>query len=176
MPKMPPELSQTFTPQQSFPSSYPSQDASFPTSSNKENAPPTNLQTPPRPHVLPFSDSSERIPDSQQSAPGPADDTLPPPLLLILNSTKSTLRSYFSSKPPHTIQRLSELILRPTRHYRTLPAYLRAVDRVVSVSSSADIFPLPQAAFLGDINTVNGQTNGGSSFMMVDNSLVVMSL
>lgn len=44
-------------------------------------------------------------------------------------------------KPPHTIQRLAELILRPTAHYRTLPAYLRAVDRVVSVTSGADVFP-----------------------------------
>ncbi|KAJ9302410.1 hypothetical protein DTO217A2_7403 [Paecilomyces variotii] len=167
MPKMPPELAQTLS--SSFPS-YPSQDASFPTSSNKENAPPEDLQTPPRPPVPAFSDTTERIPDSQQSAPGPADDTLPPPLLLILNSIKSTLRSYFSSKPPHTIQRLAELILRPTRHYRTLPAYLRAMDRVVSVSSSADIFPLPQTAYLGDINAANGQSNGGS-FMIADNSL-----
>ena len=44
-------------------------------------------------------------------------------------------------KPPHTIQRLAELILRPTAHYRTLPAYLRAVDRVVSVTSGVDVFP-----------------------------------
>ncbi|KAL1868825.1 hypothetical protein Plec18167_008130 [Paecilomyces lecythidis] len=171
MPKMPPELAQTFTSQQSsFPSSFQTQDASFPTSSNKENAPPGDLQTPPRPPVPAFSDTTERIPDSQQSAPGPADDTLPPPLLLILNSTKSTLRSYFSSKPPHTIQRLAELILRPTRHYRTLPAYLRAVDRVVSVSSSADTFPLPQTAYLGDSSAANGQANGGA-FMVTDNSL-----
>jgi len=49
-------------------------------------------------------------------------------------------------KPPHTIQRFSELILRPTAHYRTLPAYLRAVDRVISVTSDAGIFPFTTPA------------------------------
>lgn len=72
-------------------------------------------------------------------------------------------------KPPHTIQRLAELILRPTRHYRTLPAYLRAVDRVVAVSSTADIFPLPRA---GPGDLPNGIANGTSTgFMVTDDSL-----
>ncbi|CAL5874587.1 uncharacterized protein PFLUO_LOCUS8884 [Penicillium psychrofluorescens] len=52
------------------------------------------------------------------------------------------------------MQRLAELILRPTAHYRTLPAYLRALDRVVSVTSSADVFP-----FQTQTSTA-GQPNG----------------
>ena len=67
------------------------------------------------------------------------------------------MRSYFSSKPPHTIQRLAELILRPNAHYRTLPAYLRAIDRVVCVTSNAGIFPLQMQA---SSNQPNGVTNG----------------
>lgn len=36
-------------------------------------------------------------------------------------------------------------MLYPRAHYRTLPAYLRALERVVSVTSGADVFPLPQS-------------------------------
>lgn len=43
------------------------------------------------------------------------------------------------------MQRLAELILNPRAHYRTLPAYLHALDRVVHVTSGANIFPLPPA-------------------------------
>ena len=49
----------------------------------------------------------------------------------------------FHAHPPHTIQRLAELILRPRAHYKALAPYLHAVDRVVSVTSGADIYPLP---------------------------------
>lgn len=80
--------------------------------------------------------------------------------MLLLNSIRSTMRSYFTSKPPHTIQRLAELILRPTTHYRTLPAYLRAIDRVVTVTSSADNFPLQMQA---SANQPNGLVNGEMS-------------
>lgn len=55
----------------------------------------------------------------------------------------------------------------PKRHYKTLPAWLRAVDRVVSVSSTADIFPLPHAQPLPnsviDSGLVNGFMNGDSN-------------
>jgi hypothetical protein len=112
---------------------------------------------------------SERIPDSQSSQTGPAEDVLPPQLLSLLTSIKSTLKYYFALKPPHTIQRLAELILYPTHQYRTLPAYLRAIDRVVSVSSTADIFPLPQTGIYGDSSMPNRTVNG--SFMTTDNSL-----
>ena len=54
------------------------------------------------------------------------------------------------------MQRLAELVLHPTAHYRTLPAYLRALDRVVSVSSTADVFPLPMSAL--DSNGINSSS------------------
>lgn len=113
------------------------------------------------------------MPNSQPSQPSQPDtNSLPPPLLSLIASIKSTLRTYFASKPPHTVQRLAELILRPTRQYRTLPAYLRAVDRVVSVSSSADIFPLPRTGYSPDDELANGIANGTrSSFMVTDESL-----
>ncbi|KAK2785718.1 hypothetical protein FQN52_008267 [Onygenales sp. PD_12] len=176
MPTVPPALSNTFDTPTLIPSSYSTQEINSQTNSNKENAPPSQLQTPPRrPPVPTFPSSGERIPDSQPQS-GPTDDALPPPLVAILASIKSTLKSSFSSKPPHTIQRLAELILRPTLHYRTLPAYLRAVDRVVSVSSGADIFPLPLSmpppsggTDSSLVNGVNG--SGSSSFMFSDNSL-----
>ncbi|KAL1969563.1 hypothetical protein VTN77DRAFT_9001 [Rasamsonia byssochlamydoides] len=165
-PKIPPELAPSFARQQpSVSCSYPLQDSSSFQSSNKENAPPSDQQLYSRPSE-PLEPSSERVPDSQ---PDTSDDALPPPLLALLSSIKSTLRSYFASKPPHTIQRLAELILHPTRQYRTLPAYLRAVDRVVSVSSTADIFPLPR---VGPGDMPNGIANGTSTgFMVTDDSL-----
>ncbi|KJF60291.1 uncharacterized protein CIMG_12857 [Coccidioides immitis RS] len=153
-------------------STYASQDPSSQSNSNKENAPPSQFQSPPRrPPVPPFSPpaTSMRIPDSQSQS-SPSETDLPPPLQFLLSSIESTLRQSFSSKPPHTIQRLAELLLRPSRHYRTLPAYLRAVDRVVSVSSGADIFPLPVAVPPGVIidsalaNGVNGTTTSFSLF------------
>lgn len=110
-----------------------------------------------------------RIPDSQLQST-PSENALPQALQFMLTSIESTLRQSFSSKPPHTIQRLAELVLRPARHYRTLPAYLRAVDRVVSVSSGADIFPLPlsvppSATIDGTLsNGVNGAATNYSLF------------
>ena len=80
------------------------------------------------------------IPDSQPSSiAGPAA-ALPPQLLSMLSSITSTLRDSFSLAPPHTVQRLAELVLRPSDHYRTLPSYLRALDRIVSVSSSVEVY------------------------------------
>ncbi|GLB09249.1 hypothetical protein AtubIFM57258_005162 [Aspergillus tubingensis] len=124
MPRIPPDLQQQ------------SANPTVPTTT-----PSTTLQTSTQPEPSSQqSTTTERIPDSQpQSSQG---SSLPEPLQHHLNSIKSTLRSLFASKPPHTIQRLAELIVRPTAHYRTLPAYLRAVDRVVCVTSSAEIFPL----------------------------------
>ena len=80
-------------------------------------------------------------------------------LLQILNGVSQILRSSFSERPPHTVQRLAELVLYPTKHYKTLPAWLRAVDRVVSVSSAADIFPLSETPPVK--NGVNGDGGGG---------------
>jgi len=49
----------------------------------------------------------------------------------------------FKTHPPHTIQRLAELILRPKAHYKAVAPYLHAVDRVVQVTSSLSTYPLP---------------------------------
>ncbi|KAJ5983398.1 hypothetical protein N7481_005497 [Penicillium waksmanii] len=122
---------------------------------NKENAAPGDPQSPSQPQAdtTPLA-STERVPDSQPQSSSQANDALPPQLAQLLSSIRSSIQSFFTSKPPHTIQRFSELILRPTAHYRTLPAYLRAVDRVISVTSDAAIFPFTTPA-----NT-NAQLNG----------------
>ena len=107
--------------------------------------------------------STSHIPDSvppSQTQPNSSLEKLPAVLVQLLNSILSTLRASFASKPPHTIQRLAELVLEPTRYYKTLPAWLRAVDRVVNVSSSADIFPLNDAPPLAN-GIVNGESGGG---------------
>jgi hypothetical protein len=132
------------------------------------NAPSQTPSTPVRnlPPVPPFPNSSatstSQIPDSLPPSQDPPVDTvneLPAILLQILNSVTQILRTSFSDRPPHSVQRLAELILYPTRHYKTLPAWLRAVDRVVSVSSAADIFPLSDTPPV--INGVNGDGAGG---------------
>jgi hypothetical protein len=71
--------------------------------------------------------------------------TLPPQIQTLLNSIIQNLKTYFTEYPPHTMQRLAELILEPRLHYRTLPAYLHALDRVVHVTSGLNIYPLPPA-------------------------------
>ncbi|KAK6387151.1 hypothetical protein LTS17_000417 [Exophiala oligosperma] len=126
------------------------------------------------PPVPPFPNSSatstSHVPDSLPPSQEPSVDTiheLPSLLLQILNSVQHTLRTAFAEKPPHTIQRLAELVLRPTGHYRTLPAWLRAVDRIVSVSSSADIFPLSDTPPI--VNGVNGDGGGGILWTNNDN-------
>ncbi|KAI9376015.1 hypothetical protein BJX61DRAFT_492389 [Aspergillus egyptiacus] len=177
MPEIPPEPASSLQFQQNYlnpTSSFIHDPSSIPSSSNKENAAPPDLQTPPRPSpssLIPPS-STERVPDSlPASQAGASNPALPAPLLLIHQSIQSTLRSLFAAKPPHTIQRLAELVLRPNAHYKTLPAYLRAVDRVVSVTSSADLFPLPMqsgAAAAQPNGTINGSAN---TFGLSDDAL-----
>jgi hypothetical protein len=67
---------------------------------------------------------------------------VPPAITALLKSIASTLTTLFTTHPPHTIQRLAELILHPKQHYNTLASYLHALDRVVHVTSGAHIFPL----------------------------------
>ncbi|KAF7529274.1 hypothetical protein PCG10_007984 [Penicillium crustosum] len=140
--------------QQPFPN-HSSQANSIPESSNKENTSPTDIQTSPQAARTGSPPSSEQVPDSQPQPSGASTDgRLPPPLAFLLSAIRSSIKSFFEDKPPHTIQRLAELVLYPKKHYRTLPAYLRAVDRVVSVTSSADIFPFQTPA------VTNAQSNG----------------
>jgi hypothetical protein len=131
------------------------------TTSQAPSTPVRNL-----PPVPPFPNSSatstSHVPDSlppSQDPPPDATNELPILLLNILNSVTQILRASFSERPPHTIQRLAELILHPAKHYKTLPAWLRAVDRIVSVSSAADIFPLSETPAI--VNGVNGDGGGG---------------
>src|SRR5207248_2209759 len=90
-----------------------------------------------------------------------------------LHTILALLRTNFSTHPPHTIQRLSELILQPTRHYTRLEPYLRALDRVVNVSSGADKFPLPVAAISTDATGVlrNGTAGSAATALGSDESL-----
>jgi hypothetical protein len=69
----------------------------------------------------------------------------------------------FSRYPPHTIQRLAELVLEPRRHYRSLTAYLHALDRIVHVTSGNNIYPLPPA--VADMSQMSLLANdvGGAS-------------
>lgn len=71
----------------------------------------------------------------------------------------------FINDPPHTIQRVAELLLQPKREYRFLPPYLQALNRSLSVTSGTKVFPLPsttlgaQPATLGI--TINGTSDSG---------------
>lgn len=128
----------------------------------------------PLPPVPAFDSSTSttmsRVPESELPSQTSSTPDIPHTLTAQLQSITSTLRTYFSEKPPHTIQRLAELVLAPTKYYRTLPAWLRAVDRVISVSSTADIFPLPTAQPLPPsmvdtvmVNGVSPNSNGTDS-------------
>ncbi|KAL8631271.1 hypothetical protein Q9189_003035 [Teloschistes chrysophthalmus] len=131
----------------------------------EENTAPSSPRpqlSPPPPSIIPptTSDLSSppQPPSNNPTAISPPAGTLSPPLLSLITSIKSTLLASFASAPPHTAQRLAELLLRPQSHYRTLPSYLRAIDRVVSVSSPITVFPLPSstpASFNG-----SGYSNG----------------
>ncbi|QIW97744.1 hypothetical protein AMS68_003262 [Peltaster fructicola] len=138
--------------------------------------------TPPQPSILSThadTDITDLPPASQQSTkendvPAVAEDasvldsslptTLPPDLLSSYQSSVRILERDFPQSPPYTVQRLAELVLQPRKHYRYLPAYLRALDRVVSVSSPVSDFPLPtglaniNGSFLthGDPSDING--------------------
>lgn len=101
-------------------------------------------------------------PQTKKTPPPPATTEpggLPPQLQALLVSITSTLTSLFSQYPPHTVQRLAELIINPRQHYQSLPSYLHAVDRVVHVTSGAHTFPLPPA--IPDPSSAAILSNGG---------------
>jgi hypothetical protein len=119
---------------------------------NKENTAPEPSSVS-RPAVPPFS-TANNVSIIPRSRPETEDRASPLPSDLLSSYLSSTeaLKKSFSRSPPYTVQRLAELILYPRRHYRFLPPYLAALDRVVSVQSPLSDFPLPQ------LNT--GSTNG----------------
>ena len=135
-----------------------SQDDALPNSQKENDAPGPAINQVSRSSLRKPSSPIQQhaIPDSQPSSITAPPGTLPPQLLSLLSAVQFTLKTTFSTAPPHTIQRLAELILRPTHHYRTLPSYLRAIDRVISVSSTADLFPLPS---VNPGSTENGDTS-----------------
>lgn len=122
-------------------------------SSSKENEAPVVNHAAGRPLAAPRgfevttdSQRTEAVPSPTVLADGmqlSVQGTLPPELLSMYQSSTKILQHDFAESPPYTIQRLAELVLRPKRHYRFLPAYLRALDRIVSVSSPLTDFPLP---------------------------------
>ncbi|KAK2774411.1 hypothetical protein CKAH01_03644 [Colletotrichum kahawae] len=150
--------------------------------------PPGQQQTPPlEPAAEPSSSQEADKENSQPTAPAPAAESdateaataaptdpgsLPAQIEAMLTEIKSVLAS-FPKYPPHTIQRLAELVIEPRRHYRHLASYLHAVDRVVHVTSGANIYPLPPA--IPDVSAMtllsngtlasnnNNNTNGSSS-------------
>ncbi|KAK5132150.1 hypothetical protein LTR08_000307 [Meristemomyces frigidus] len=136
--------------------------------STKENDAPPATTTPARPPVPGFEANHTPQPASAalDSIAPPA--TLPPELLSLYHNSTLILERDFAHSPPYTIQRLAELVLHPTKHYRFLPAYLRALDRIVSVSSPVGDFPLPalvasvQGGFLTNGDS-HGQVNGGAA-------------
>lgn len=81
--------------------------------------------------------TDENKTDAQQT-----EGALPPQLEDMLRGITTHLAK-FATHPPHTIQRLSELLLRPRAHYKSLTPYLHAVDRVAMVTSGSDTYPLP---------------------------------
>ncbi|KAJ9657764.1 hypothetical protein H2201_008077 [Coniosporium apollinis] len=119
---------------------------------DKENAPPATPS--PRPPVPAFAQrtpqssdiSTPVLPSAPDSGLVSALSALPTELRPLYVSIVDSLTKNFPKQAPHTVQRLAELILNPKQHYRFLPPYLRALDRVVCVSSSVSVFPLPQAA------------------------------
>lgn len=140
---------------------------------NQAQAPTTPVRTlPPVPPFPSTEPQARAAPPNQLATQELANDIsadilyeLPAVLVQLIHSITQTLRNAFGNRPPHTIQRLAELILHPTKHYKTLPAYLRAMDRIVSVSSTADIFPLSEVPAI--VNGVNG--DGGLGILWNNN-------
>ena len=121
-----------------------------------ENEPPPNSQSSTKENDVPSSNaparptpSSFQVNHAQPQAQQPTDSvemqsgTLPPDLLSLYNTSIGMLRNDLARSPPYTVQRLAEIVLHPKKHYRFLPSYLRALDRIVSVSSPVSDFPLP---------------------------------
>ncbi|KAI1205451.1 uncharacterized protein F4807DRAFT_285371 [Annulohypoxylon truncatum] len=110
---------------------------------NKENTPIAPRVQPP-PTSAPAPAQAASAPAAAAAAP-PPPGTLPQQITSMLTEITSTLQTTFPKYPPHTLQRLSELVIAPKHHYRSLPTYLHALDRVVHVTSGLNIYPLPPA-------------------------------
>lgn len=63
----------------------------------------------------------------------------------LLSVVLSDLRAQFPDRPPQTVQRIAELALHPTEHYRRADKYVRALQRCTNVTSSSLDFPMAPA-------------------------------
>ncbi|KAI0435033.1 hypothetical protein F5Y09DRAFT_158819 [Xylaria sp. FL1042] len=131
--------------------------SSPPSDTNKENNP--VIPPPPQHH------QHHQQHHQQTTAPAPSapvtsaplpPGALPPQLDLMLSDITSHLKSTFPTYPPHTIQRISELVIHPKQHYRSLTTYLHALDRVVRVTSGLNVYPLPSTHAEIPTNLANG--------------------
>ncbi|KAK3335316.1 hypothetical protein B0T19DRAFT_406057 [Cercophora scortea] len=141
---------------------------------NKENAKPSPSRPAAPPAAAPSS-SATTLPSSSaptalaSSQPEPLlPSTLPAPIAALLTEILHLLTNDFARYPPHTIQRLAELVLRPRQHYRSLVAYLHALDRVVHVTSGANIYPLPPA--IPDLSAMSLLANGGAGGLSINSA------
>ncbi|KAK1458849.1 hypothetical protein CCUS01_09103 [Colletotrichum cuscutae] len=129
---------------------------------DKENSQPKDAS--------PFKATIESATDADAAVagapPSTASRSLPAQIEAMLNEINTVLPS-FPKYPPHTIQRLAELVLEPRRHYRHLASYLHAVDRVVHVTSGANTYPLPPA--IPDMSTMTLLSNGSANGQEVNN-------
>ncbi|EPE09605.1 protein phosphatase 4 core regulatory subunit r2 [Ophiostoma piceae UAMH 11346] len=103
------------------------------------------------------------------SAPAATEPpTMPEPAVELIEYITSHLKTTFPKYPPHSIQRLSELVVCPYQHYRYLGPYLHALERVVSVTSGSNRYPLPselppsQAAILNGTATLSNSGRASS--------------
>ncbi|PTB68194.1 hypothetical protein BBK36DRAFT_1133101 [Trichoderma citrinoviride] len=154
IPKLPPPLPRSRyqdTRRPISPPSSPPASEQFPDDANKENAPAQEQQPAPAAEKTepgaPASQSQSSLPpppQQQQQQPSSSQTQEPGalPKQLADMVDKSHIAS-FKSYPPHTIQRIAELILRPRAHYKALASYLHALDRVAAVTSGTDTYPLP---------------------------------
>ncbi|KAE9964006.1 hypothetical protein BLS_008729 [Venturia inaequalis] len=163
LPPAPPQPRRLLSPQPTHvqPSSQDS------TTSDKENAPTRSDAA--KPPVPSFEGALSPLPPRSSALARPGE--YPQELTLLHESIKSTLKSGFSKYPPHTVQRLAELILFPKRHYRYLPPYLNALDRVINVSSNTTVFPLPSGGVLNGVSAINDQTPSAGPALGSDESL-----
>lgn len=92
------------------------------------------------PPATPPSDADPSTAPDVSGSPKPT--TLPPQIREMVDEIIASLRT-FPTHPPHTIQRIAELVLEPDRHYRAVASYLHALDRVVRVTSPSNRYPLP---------------------------------
>ncbi len=149
-----------------------SQDSSQGSHTDKENAPPVGPSPGPGASSSTHADASGgRQQSDNANSVGAGQPQLPPSHADVFKSIRTTLTTSFQTAPPHTIQRLAELILRPRAHYRFLGPYLRGLDRVVSVSSGTDVFPPVEdrpESHAGNSILPNGTSSGNSWSAMVD--------